>query len=139
MSKTEVAEQLESLREHFEDVNQRGGSSDEQLSGSKTTLEIQEKAGCEDAWQKYLQYFFDPSEKHSLGDVFATTFLGLVKSSDIVDPDLDPDWEDVVVKTERPGDSSRPDLLMYEPDEWFACFELKVHHHERPGQTVDHV
>jgi len=134
-----VKENISSLSEIISKINQKESSVDEGLPVPKTTLEIQEELTSESAWQKYLRYFLDPTEKHRLDDTFATALINLLQQSNIVDPNLEINWNSVVLRTEPPADTSRPDLLMYEPGKWFTCFELKINSDERPGQTVNHV
>lgn len=133
-----LRDDLENLQAQLDEINQQV-KSESTTKSPYTTLEIQNKESSERAWQRYLKYFCDPGKPHQLQSTFLEHFIGMLQAEGKLSPTLDPDYDDIVVREEEPGDGSRPDLLIYEPGEWFICFELKVYQSERSGQTEDHV
>ncbi|MFB6178267.1 MAG: PD-(D/E)XK nuclease family protein [Halorientalis sp.] len=110
----------------------------------KTTLQVQNQADMEEAWQNYLAYFLDPEEPHGLGvDALNRVLRGLHEYVDEGIPEYAP--ENVVVRTERQSKSgNRPDIIVYAPERFFICWELKLYSSEGDEQTIryaedDHV
>lgn len=105
----------------------------------RTTLQLQNDADAEGAWQNYLWYFLDPTEHHGLGtDALAQFLRGLDDVAAAEFPTRVSD--DVVVDAEvsSPNDN-RPDIVIYDPGEFFVCCELKLYSSEGENQTQRYV
>lgn len=105
----------------------------------KTTLQLQNQADVEGAWQNYLQYFLNPDAHHGLGkDALLRFFRGL----DDVGPQEFPTRlsDDVIVQSEvsSPNDN-RPDVVIQDPGEFFVCCELKLYSSEGVNQTQRYI
>lgn len=101
----------------------------------QTTLQIQNLADAEGAWQNYLQYFLNPDANHGLGiDALIQFLRGLNTATAEEFPTRVSD--DVVVEAEvsSPNDN-RPDIVIQEPGEFFVCCELKLYSSEGQNQT----
>jgi hypothetical protein len=101
----------------------------------RTTLQVQNRADVEDAWQSYLGYFLNPNAPHGLGkDVLHRFLAGL----DEVAVESFPTHlsDNIVVEEEvsSPNDN-RPDLVIQTPGEFFICCELKLYSSEGEHQT----
>jgi len=105
----------------------------------KTTLQVQNQADVEGAWQNYLQYFLNPDAHHGLEKDGLVQFL---RGLDDVAPQEFPTRlsDDVVVDAEvsSPNDN-RPDIVIQEPGEFFICCELKLYSSEGQNQTQRYV
>lgn len=133
-----IQEQLASIQTQVETIEQQSESNSSD-SSPPTTLEIIGADPTERIWQQYLKYFLNPNESHQLGNSFLTCFIKSLQASRIVRRSLNPNYSDVLIRDEVPAEDSRPDLLIYEPEKWFICFELKLGAAEGNGQTEDHV
>jgi hypothetical protein len=105
----------------------------------KTTLQLQNQADVEGAWQNYLQYFLNPDANHGLGiDALLQFLRGLddVSSEDFPTRLSD----DVVVEAEVSSPNNNiPDIVIQEPGEFFVCCELKLYSSEGQNQTTRYV
>ena len=132
----QVSEQLETLEGQVSQIPSP-------TPPPRTTLQIQELAGAEKAWQKYLRYFLDPSADHGLGTDALNRFLeGLNGHVGGNFPDRVPSHvsDNVEVVTERRSDAgNQPDLIIRVPGWFFICFELKLYSPERENQTRRYV
>jgi hypothetical protein len=101
----------------------------------QTTLQIQNQADVEGAWQNYLHYFLNPDANHGLGTEALVQFL---RGLDTVAAEKFPTRvsDDVLVETEvqSPNDN-RPDIVIQEPEQFFVCCELKLYSSEGQNQT----
>jgi hypothetical protein len=132
----QVSEQLETLEGQVSQIPSP-------TPPPRTTLQIQELAGAEKAWQKYLRYFLDPSADHGLETDALNRFLeGLNGHVGGNFPDRVPSHvsDNVEVVTERRSDAgNQPDLIIRVPGWFFICFELKLYSPERKNQTRRYV
>lgn len=133
-----IADRLQGFQEKVESCEQQH-TTDHELNTPQTTLEILKRSSSEQAWEHYLSYFLDPRRQHGLDQSYLRVFIEMLQADGIIDKNLQPLYENVIIREEQSGSNSRPDILVYEPGEWFICIELKVYHSERDGQTEDHV
>lgn len=104
------------------------------------TLRILGRRNRERYWQAYLAYFLDPSKPHGFRGVLLEDVLEIVsEETDFTRDLLHPDWNLVEIETEASGDEGRPDILIYQPDRWFICLELKVNASYDAGQLRRYV
>lgn len=105
----------------------------------RTTLQLQNQADVEGAWQNYLEYFLDPAGNHGLGADALRQFLrGLDQVSGVAFPTRVSD--DVSVESEVPSpNGNRPDIVISDPGEFFICCELKLYSSEGENQTTRYV
>lgn len=105
----------------------------------KTTLEVINRRNREIYWAQLLRYFLDPSEPHGFeGEVLDEVFKLISGHDQSVELEYQTP-ADVEVKTEVNGSQgNRIDLLVYIPDEWALCVELKTTSSERRAQTSEY-
>ncbi len=144
---TQVADDLTALEESIEEksvavVREQLGELKTAISKipspeppPQTTLQIQNQADVEGAWQNYLQYLLNPDANHGLGMQALVLFLrGLDNAAEEKFPTRVSD--DVVVDAEVSSpNGNRPDIVIYEPEEFFVCCELKLYSSEGENQT----
>lgn len=105
----------------------------------KTTLQLQNRADVEDAWQNYFRYFLNPDADHGLG---IDALLQFLRSLDNIARKSFPTRlsDDVVVEGEVSSpNGNRPDVVIQEPGEFFVCCELKLYSSEGQNQTNRYV
>lgn len=118
----EVTSDLQEFAQRVEALTERGD-----IRHPWPTLRILGRRNRERYWQRYLAYFLDPSKSHGFRDELLEEVLGVIEEKTDFSRDfLHPDWELVEVETEADGDEGRPDILIYQPNRWFVCFEMKV-------------
>jgi len=101
----------------------------------RTTLQLLSEPSREKYWNRYLNYFLDPENPHGLQGDFLRAFLQeLDERFDGTNLSEGP-ISDIEIQSEVDSDGGRPDLLLYLPDEWFVCIELKVTAPETGTQT----
>jgi hypothetical protein len=127
------------LENQLSDLKSKIGRIPSPTPPPRTTLQIQDDAATERAWQNYLAYFLDPTADHGLQADALNQFLGgLSNHVDRNLPERIPDHvsEDVDVFTERESDAgNQPDLVIWETGWFFICCELKLYSSEKESQT----
>lgn len=103
-----------------------------------TTPEILGSVRTESVWQSYLSYFIDPGCPHGFDSDFFETFIDVCVSAGAVNRDSLPDSPQPTVLCEVSTEKRRPDVLLYEPNDWFLLLELKVDSPEGDAQTEDY-
>lgn len=101
------------------------------------TLSILGAARSETSWEAFLAYFLDPSAPHGMDTDVLEAFLRAVSAT--TDSRLAPRshrLSAVAVESQVAADDGVPDLLLWVPDEWFCCIELKSHSGESEEQTL---
>lgn len=105
----------------------------------KTTLQVQNQADIEGAWQNYLQYFLNPDAPHGLGTDALRQFLrGL---NDVAPQEVPTRVSDEVLVDDEVSSPSgnRPDIVVQDPGEFFVCCELKLYSSEGETQTQRYI
>ena len=105
----------------------------------KTEFSFLKVFGLEDnelVHSSFLAWLLDPLENHGLGPYFVQEFLRKVslKTQDLDTQDLD--FSSLQVETERPSDTSRLDIRLFDPQGRFHCtIENKIWSPEGTDQT----
>lgn len=129
------------LHDRLENLTQRL----EMLPGVRklppTTLQLLGQARQEQDWQQFLFYFLDPTAAHGFDHGPLKRILSGLAEQDRVDFSFSPfDLDDVHVATEVvTSNGRRPDAVIWVPDNWFICWELKVDAAEGTDQTADYL
>lgn len=107
----------------------------------KTTLHILRSGQQEKAWQRLLFYFLTPGESHGLETALLEHFLSSFSEHYNFDlPFSYFDIENIRVETEVTlSNSGRTDAVIWLPDSWFICWELKIYSPEDGEQTKTYV
>lgn len=106
-------------------------------SSPKSVLSILGMARSETSWEALLEYFLNPAAPNGMGTDMLAAFFGAMSTT--TQSDLSPRTHHlsaVEIETQIPADDGVPDLLLWVPDEWFCCIELKSHSGESKGQTL---
>lgn len=130
-------EQLKNkIESHSEDYNNINEQSD-----PKTLFQVLNIQNKEKTWHRLLEYYITPSESHGFGSDVLVAFLQSISehhpSLEIQNPRRE--LTDVVIESEVSVEGGRPDLILYFPDEWLVCVEIKVDAEERDEQTKRYV
>lgn len=105
----------------------------------KTTLQIQNQADIEGAWQNYLQYFLNPDANHGLGTDALVQFLrGINSVSNRAVPTRISENVSVDDEVGSPN-GNIPDIVIRDSEEFFLCCELKLYSSEGDEQTHRYV
>lgn len=102
-----------------------------------TTLQILGQHQQEQDWQRFLFYFVSPDEGHGFGyDLLAHLLTSLSERDDLGYTFSRLDLQDIQVATEVvSSNETRPDAMIWRPDDWFICWELKLFASEMHKQT----
>lgn len=105
-----------------------------------TTLQILGQNKKEQTWQELFFYFLTPTEPHGLGHTLLEHVLrGLSEHDDLEYRYSRFDLDDVQIKQEVNTSNGIPDALVWVPEEWFICWELKIYASETDEQTEKYV
>lgn len=106
-----------------------------------TTLQILGQQHKEQDWQRFLFYFISPDESHGFGyDLLAHLLSSLSERNDLDYKFSRLDLQDIRVATEVVSDNNtRPDAILWLPDDWFICWELKLLGSETDNQTEAYI
>jgi hypothetical protein len=106
-----------------------------------STLHILGQNQQERAWQRLLAYFLTPTQPHGLdADLLGHVLTALSARSDTAFSFSALDLEDVRIETEVPtSNGGRADIVMWVPEAWYLCWELKLYAGETGAQTTAYV
>lgn len=105
-----------------------------------TTLQVLGRNSLEQDWQRLLVYFLSPAAAHGLDHAVLEHVLLALSDRDDLDYTFSRfDLEDVQLEREVSTAAGIPDLVLWASDDWFICWELKVHASEGRDQTVGYV
>ena len=103
----------------------------------ETTLSILGEARTEAHWEAFFTYFLDTDAPHGFGTDLLEAFLTALSrhSTSTLDP---PAYQlpEIRIESQIGADDGVPDILLWVPNEWFCCIELKAHSGESDDQTV---
>jgi hypothetical protein len=102
-----------------------------------TTLAILGETRTEAYWEALLEYHLDPKAPHGFGTDVLEAFFSVLRSD--TQSTLYPQIHNlsaVQVASQVGTHDGVPDLLLWVPDEWFCCIELKAHSGESDDQTI---
>lgn len=105
------------------------------------TLHILGRNQKERDWQRFLFHFLSPDRPHGLERGLLRHVLLALSDWDGADFDFSPfDIDDVCVETEvTMSNGGRVDAVIWVPEEWFVCWELKLYSSEGGNQTEHYV
>lgn len=106
-----------------------------------STLHILGQNQQERAWQRLLAYLLTPTQPHGLEtDLLGHLLIALSERRDTAFSFSYLDLQDVRVETEVPtSNGGRADIVMWVPEAWYLCWELKVYAGETGAQTTAYV
>jgi len=106
-----------------------------------TTLQILGQQQQEQDWQRFLFYFLSPDESHGFGyDLLAHVLSSLSDRDGLEYTFSRLDLQDIRVATEVvSSNGTRPDAILWRPDDWFICWELKLWASETQKQTEAYI
>lgn len=100
-------------------------------------LSILGEARSETSWEALLAYFLNPTAPHGIDTDILSAFFDTISAT--TQSNLSPrshQLSEVEIETQIVADDGVPDLLLWVPDEWFCCVELKSHSAESNDQTL---
>lgn len=100
-------------------------------------LSILGAARSETSWEALLEYFLNPAAPTGMDTDILAAFFDAIPAT--TQSDLSPRTHHlsaVEIETQVAADDGVPDLLLWVPDEWFCCVELKSHSGESNDQTL---
>lgn len=106
-----------------------------------TALQILGQHQQEQDWQRFLFYFCSPDESHGFGYDLLTHLLSSLSDRDDLDFTFSRlDLQDIQVATEVvSSNQTRPDAIIWKPDDWLICWELKLWASETQKQTEAYI
>ena len=105
-----------------------------------TALQILGQGAQERDWQQFLVHFLSPDRPHGLEHAVLEHVLSALANRDDLTYSFSRfDIDEVRVAQEVVTEQGRPDVLLWVPEEWFICCELKVHASEGEDQTQRYV
>ena len=106
-----------------------------------TTLQILGRHQLEQDWQRILFYFLSPDETHGLDHALLEHLLTALSKRDEFQLAFSRfDLESIRVETEVvTSNGGRTDAVIWSPDNWFICWELKIVASEGTDQTKHYV
>lgn len=105
-----------------------------------TTLQVLRRSTRERAWQQFFVHFVTPDAPHGLDHAVLERVLSALADREDVEFSFSRfDIDDIHLAQEVTTDAGIPDVIMWVPEEWFICWELKVHASEGRDQTDRYV
>lgn len=105
-----------------------------------TPLQVLDQSTQERDWQQFLVYFLSPREAHGLEHaVLEHVLMALSDRSDIEFTFSRFDIDDIQIEQEVTTSVGIPDIVLWASEDWFLCWELKVHESEGRDQTNRYV
>jgi hypothetical protein len=130
-------ESYEALRNQLEQLSGAVQQIPTPPSSPESVLSILGEARSETSWEALLTYFLDPVAPNGMGTDILAAFFDTISAT--TQSNLSPrthQLSEVEVETQITADDGVPDLLLWVPDEWFCCVELKSHSGESNDQTL---
>ncbi len=105
-----------------------------------TTLQVLGRSTQERDWQRFLVHFLLPDAPHGLKHAFLEHVLTALSDRDDLEYVFSRfDINDIQIAQEVSTSDGIPDVVMWVSEEWFICWELKVHASEGRDQTGRYV
>lgn len=105
-----------------------------------TTLQLLDRSTKERAWQQFFVHFMTPDAPHGLNHAVLEHILEELSDRDEMEFSFSRfDIDDIHIAQEVTTDAGIPDIIMWVPEGWFICWELKVHASEGRDQTDRYV
>jgi len=129
------------VKERIQELIQKLNRLPEVEEPPPTTLQILGQHQQEQDWQKFLFYFLSPYENHGFEyDLLAHLLSSLSERDDLDYTFSRLDLQDIRVATEVvSSNKTRPDAILWRPDDWFICWELKLWASETQKQTEAYI
>ncbi|OYR52608.1 hypothetical protein DJ73_10185 [Halorubrum sp. Ea1] len=130
-------ESYEALRNHLEQLSGAVQQIPTPPSNPESVLSILGEARSETSWEALLTYFLNPTAPHGIDTDILSAFFDTISAT--TQSNLSPrshQLSEVEIETQIVADDGVPDLLLWVPDEWFCCVELKSHSAESNDQTL---
>ncbi|WP_424005607.1 PD-(D/E)XK nuclease family protein (plasmid) [Haloarcula salina] len=107
----------------------------------KRILEILDIQHKEKSWHRLLEYYITPTEQHGFGPDILEAVLETISSEhpSFGIQNQRRELTDVIVESEVSIESGQPDLIIYLPNEWLMCIEIKLDAGEGHDQTKRYV
>jgi len=105
-----------------------------------TTLQLLGRSTQERDWQQFLVHFLRPDAPHGLDHaVLEHVLTALSERDDLKYVFSRFDVGEIQIAQEVSTSDGIPDVVLWASDEWFICWELKVHASEGNDQTARYV
>ncbi|MDR5674676.1 PD-(D/E)XK nuclease family protein [Halalkaliarchaeum sp. AArc-GB] len=105
-----------------------------------TTLQVLGRSTQERDWQQFLVHFLMPGAPHGLEHAVLEHVLAALSDRDDLEYAFSRfDIDDIQIAQEVSTSDGIPDVVLWASDEWFICWELKVHASEGQDQTERYV
>lgn len=105
-----------------------------------TTLQLLGQNTQERAWQQFFVHFVTADAPHGLNHAVLEHILTALADRDDVEFSFSRfDIDDIHIAQEVTTEEGIPDVIMWVPEGWFICWELKVHASEGRDQTDRYV
>ncbi|WP_336337418.1 PD-(D/E)XK nuclease family protein [Haloarcula brevis] len=105
-----------------------------------TSLQVLGRSSQERDWQQFLVHFLTPDAPHGLEHAVLEHVLAALSDRDDLEFGFSRfDIDDIQVAQEVSTSDGIPDVVLWASDEWFICWELKVHASEGQDQTERYV
>lgn len=105
-----------------------------------TTLQVLGRSTQERDWQQFLVHFLTPDAPHGLDHAVLEHVLAALSDRDDSEYVFSRfDIDEIRIAQEVSTSDGVPDVVMWVPDEWFICWELKLHAAEGQDQTDRYV
>lgn len=129
-----------SLRDRLEGLHHQLSFFPEPREPPPTILQVIGRGHKEQDWRRLLFHYLSPNEAHGLNhELLKKLLIALSDRDDVAYSYSQSDLEDVQISQEVPTPQGRVDAVLWSPQEWFICWELKVTSGEQDGQTIGYV
>ncbi len=131
---------VESIEQQLQELTRQLEALPEAEEPPPTTLQVLGNSQSERAWQRLLVHFLQAGQAHGFEHAVVEHLLrALSKREDVTYSYSRLDLETLQVEQEVVTDQGRPDIVMWSPENWFICWELKVAASEGEDQTQRYV
>ncbi|SNR56679.1 PD-(D/E)XK nuclease family protein [Halorubrum vacuolatum] len=105
-----------------------------------TSLQVLGRSTQERDWQQFLVYFLTPREAHGLDHAVLEHVLAALADREGLEYSFSRfEINDIKIAQEVSTSEGIPDVMLWVPEEWFMCWELKIEASEGQDQTVRYV
>jgi hypothetical protein len=130
----------ESAKDRLSDLRRKLNALSEAEKPPPTMLQILGRSHLEDDWQQILVHFLTPDGAHGFDHAVLEHLLTALSERDGLEFSFSRfDLENTHVEQEVVTGQGRPDILIWSPEKWFICFEVKIDAAETNDQTERYV
>jgi hypothetical protein len=105
-----------------------------------TMLDVIGRSNRERDWQRLLFHYLSPDAAHNLNyELLEHLLIALSDRADVGYTFSQFDLNEIQIDQEVSTPQGRPDAVIWSPQNWFICWELKVRSAEGIGQTPGYV